>query len=166
MKHFGEALKQKLISLGLVGHLSFEGCSADEIQELMKAQNTKYLPQVYIEFLETMGKKHGNFLFGLRTYPAIKSIKDRAKSIIDRFNEDSSKTFQLPDDAFVFIESDGFAFCYFHTDSQEIDPPVFCFLDEPEIERPQYKSLSDFFDNSIKEHLLLLNRKYPKDNKD
>jgi hypothetical protein len=162
MKHFGEALKRKLISLGLVGHLSFEGCSADEIQELIKAQNTKYLPQLYTEFLETMGKKHGDFLFGLRTYPAIKSLKDHAQSIIDTFNEDSSSSFQLPDDAFVFIYGDGYSFCYFQTESREADPPVFSFLDDSEIEWPQYKSLTAFFDNSIKEHMHILNRKYPK----
>jgi hypothetical protein len=115
------------------------GCTNDEIIGLMKDQNVDYLPQIYKDFLLTMGQNQGHWFVGSRIN--IKRIRGLKKEFITKKKQDNLWDDKLSD-IFVFMNHQGYVDYFFHTASQEPDPIVFVSI-EGEISECQFP-LSEF----------------------
>ena len=137
-------LKEALINEGLRLPDAFKGCSDEEIQQLMQAQNVKRLPEQFIEYLEVMG--HGGiseiFISDDADYHSMLYLKE---SLLNEIESDNPK-FVLPDNAFVFFGHHDVQFNYFLTENND-DPSVYSFIpgrdDYPQV---SHNKLSDYFE--------------------
>lgn len=121
MEHFGHYLKNRARKAGIT--MKFEGCSQEDIQEMMKAQKVKRLPRVFREYQEVLGNRGPlrSLRSGFWKCEDIKTMKDD-------FIEDiriNGFDYQLPDDAFLFWTHDLIRTLYFLTDNTDDNPPVF-----------------------------------------
>ncbi len=103
MPQFSDILN-RLIDLNFIDPDSLHGCTDEEIQTLMKEQHVKRLPQVYADFLKTMGKNYTGAKDpdGVKVYESL--LEMRAK-ISKYFPE-----FPVPDGAFVYALYDNTVF--------------------------------------------------------
>ena len=91
---FMEKVKRKYPHNNFKSH--FEGCTQEEIKELMDIQEVAFLPPLYQDFLLYLGKVNGGVVL-FNVYNEIKHLK---KSLINTLQlEDAS--IKLPNDAFV-----------------------------------------------------------------
>lgn len=155
-KEFIDSLRTMLIESGLVKLDKIEGCSEAEIKQLCIDQSVACLPLVYKQVMEIFGKKSGKFLQEpYFRFPEILSLKiDLNKSI--RFLEN---TFIVPEDAFIFMCTNGYAWWYFHTENCEDDPQVYLYDDNNNVVLFSER-LSQFFIDMANEEINLMNQKY------
>ncbi len=151
---FGLRLFDKLLTLGKVTLDSVEGCRNDEIEEIKRKQGVLRLPEIYIEFLSIFGRQAGYWYEGVDCfYPGLVNLKQSAR---DTLTFDKNP-FQLPDDAFVFLDYDGYQFMYFHTSGTDDDPPVYLyeetgsFSQSDNIPQKSWEHLSHFLTSFIEE---------------
>lgn len=127
MKYLSEIIeKMKNAGVELIG------CDEKEIEEVNIIANNK-LPNCYIEFLEIMGNEtkadetqenwhynypgfQGNTVF----YPSIKWLNE---ALEEQLKEDGD-ILKLPDNAFVFYDSQGILNAFFKLDEGD-NPPVY-----------------------------------------
>jgi hypothetical protein len=161
-------LINKLIELDIAKPDEILGCTPEEILELQQHQGIAFLPELYREFLEKMGKGAGLFLQHLECfYPELLHLKDEVKTELLHLKDEVKTellqpdltTFKLPDDAFVYMTNQGYEFFYFLTHNQDDDPTIYHYIEgngstlnvQPFI---QWDHLSDYFqrkyDNVIK----------------
>jgi hypothetical protein len=88
----------------------FNGCTEEEIDEVMRIQRVKSLPEPYKNILRQIGKYSG----GIIPFPTYEEIK-RLKSNAIWFLEAEEAPLKLPSDAFVFYADQGSYFEFFHT---------------------------------------------------
>lgn len=87
-----------------------EGCSGEDIEQLITAQGVLALPPAYKEFMRGCGRQSSPFREGtILTFPLVAEAKDFMQ---DNMREASDR-FELPDDAFVFYDHQGYHFWYF-----------------------------------------------------
>lgn len=134
MEHFGKYLRGRAIKEGIT--LRFEGCSANDISEIMKAQNVKRLPRIFREYLEILGKQ--GILGPLRSgLWRCKDLKELKRSFIEEIKINGFD-FQVPSDAFVSWTHEYYRLLYFLTENTDENPPVY--LWEESGEDDGYKS--------------------------
>jgi hypothetical protein len=142
-------IKNTLETYGIVKPEEFLGCSEQEIEEIMRAQNVAALPSVYLDFLRIMGKGAGEFMQELEIfYPDVVSIKDY---VLKEIVNNQRTNFKLPDTAFVFMMNQGYEFLYFDTNNVDGDPPVYHYIegDGSTLDvKPfkQWERISEFFE--------------------
>ncbi|MEP7284747.1 MAG: SMI1/KNR4 family protein [Chloroflexota bacterium] len=124
---------------------TIHGCSPQEINEMKARQGVNYLPDLYVEYLLVLGKEAGNLDVGSSCfYPTLLELKGSAVNLL----EENEFPFLLPDDAFVFFMHQGYQFLYFLTKDKLEDPPVFYYIEDPDLRSlmPQRKHehLSEF----------------------
>lgn len=149
---FGEEYKKLLIENGLVNADWFEGCSDEEIAEIMEQQGVKRLPKVYRKFLLTQGKQglDRHFYQGSDWSCAdLGSLKESLISEAEAFDID----FTLPVDAFVYFSHHDYEFKYFLTDNDDDNPPVYRYLVEHGKATLIRDSLTDYYE-AIVEYLV------------
>lgn len=143
---FGQILKQKMISSnrGILEY--FEGCSGAEIEIIKQAQKVERLPEIYIQFLLTMGKTAGGIVFrgSDYSYQYLLNLKRWAMELI----EENDVSIQLPNDAFIFFMHQGYNFHFFHTNLGD-DPSVYYFHDGERDFSLSAESLSDWYEKFI-----------------
>lgn len=132
---------KKLNSLGKY----YEGCSEAEVDAIMKSQNVKSLPPIYLDFLKTMGKGASGLFVGTDVY--FQYLPNLKEGAIQLLAEDESK-FKLPENAFVFLMHQGYQFMYFLSGNSD-DPEVFHYMELEGQPTTKYKSLSEFFEKNI-----------------
>ena len=98
-----------------------QGCSADEIEALQRAQNVSFLPPVYRNLLTLSGKRGLDRVFrGYATYEQLLQLKNRAQIVF------LAKKVLVPDDIFVFyMRPQKPEFLFFRTAHQEHSPAVY-----------------------------------------
>jgi hypothetical protein len=96
-------------------------CSYNEIRSLETELNLT-LPEAYREFLLWMGKESGGFMDIVERVP---SNRERAIELMNYNNFPDP----LPDDAIVFIEHEGYQFCFIRASEGE-NPPVHCYCEQ------------------------------------
>ena len=109
----------------------------------MKAQNVKRLPQVYLDFLKTMGKN-----FTGAKYPGenkvYESLLEMQTKISKYFPE-----FTIPEGAFIFANySLDSVLYYFMTDNHSDNPPIYFYQYEGEVKQID-QSLTTYFKRVI-----------------
>lgn len=142
---FGRSLAEEIMKLRIATREEIRGCDLREIEELKERQGIKWLPQVYVDYLLTVGKQAGSLDVGTDCfYPVLLNLKEWATTLL----EENGMPFSLPADAFIFWMHQGYQFTYFLTGDEVDDPPVFYYTEDPEDteEKPQtrHKHLSEF----------------------
>jgi len=117
-----------------------EPCSWWEIRKIKKMAGGK-LPEVYLLFLETMGKRGGDFMKGSDAfYGQLDKLKEDAVEILREQNFT-----ELPEKSFVFWMHQGYQFAFFKLDEGD-DPPVYFYLEgQKENDFTTKESLSGFY---------------------
>ena len=79
-----EKMKAIMIQKGLATSDQLVGCTSEEIQAAMDAQNVIRIPKLYEDFLLAMGKDAGKLWEhgGAYTYPEIEQFKEWAKHLL------------------------------------------------------------------------------------
>jgi len=146
--HFGDELRTLLVSCELATESELRGCSDDEIEAIRLHQHVKFLPDIYRQLLRAVGQNAGQLFQG--SYfecSAAPYLKEGAQEIL----EDEELPFVFPDDAFVFLDHQGYAWLYFHTATGDDDPPVYRFNGAEAKQVVIADSLSSFLWESIRE---------------
>ena len=142
-----QQFKEALINEGFSDPESFKGCTDEEIQQVMQAQNVKRLPEQFIEYLEVMG--HGGiseiFISDDADYHSMLVLKASLNDEVEFYNH----SFSLPKDAFVFSGHQNVLFGYFLTDNNDDNPSVFQFGSEQEDAQMMNNTLTDYFEDKI-----------------
>ncbi len=106
----------------------FEGCSVEEIKQLMLMQKVDTLPRVYMDFLLHLGRKSGDLYVGLdigynphRLY----NYKEKANKLLAICGLE-----ELDHKHFVFMNRQSITFWYFEIILD--DPPVFMYVPDCE----------------------------------
>lgn len=151
-EHFGERFKKQLIDQHILNPQAIEGCTSEEIQAVISAQQVKRLPRVFREYMETLGKKG----LGYNPYMGpswgcgpMKFLKDWARNSIQK----SETSFVLPTDAFVFYDKSEDVYLYFRTDNEDDNPPVHQYTVSTKAEVKLYDSLTAYFDQILRYYL-------------
>jgi hypothetical protein len=153
---FGSKVREKLIELGKARPEEIIGCSKDEIEEIKASQNVSYLPPLYEDFLLIMGRHAGELFIGSDWYyPDLLKLKNGAETT----------PCELPDDAFILLDHQGYQFMFFRTASQNPDPEVYHYMESavyyftenyegPRLDNPpivRWAHLSEFLTGFIKD---------------
>lgn len=146
-------LKTQMQELGLINEeWPLKGCSKAEIATLKKKQKVNYLPPDYVAFLSEMGHSASQFLVGEDySYSFLPNLKDNFQDLI----ETETPSLSIPNDVFVFFSHQSSSYCFFKTDEQEVDPPVYIYVEGNTEFTLQHNQLTDFFYNQLE-----LYRKY------
>ena len=138
--------------------VTLTGCSEEEIKEINGLAN-KELPKCYIEFLESMGNEtsadesrenwyfnYPGFQGSTVFYPSIKYLNE---TWTDQLIEDGS-TLELPVDAFVFYDHQGYL-CAFFNLNEGNNPPVYGYQEGYEGE--EFPKIADSLQSFYERHL-------------
>lgn len=141
-----KSLVERLTRVGIPAH-QVRGCSDSEIAEVQNRLGIR-LPEVYREFLATMGRGAGPLFQGDSIfYPNMLNHRREIEYII--VNEEMTDyVLRLPDDAVAFLTHQGYEFFYFSAGEGE-DPAVYSFRDGALEATKCFEHLSDFFDNAV-----------------
>jgi hypothetical protein len=121
---FLDAIAQRLIQADLAAEGELIACSGADIATIESAAGIS-LPTVYKDFLQTMGRKAGNFLEGSDfLYPDLLNLNNAANSILKELQLD----YRLSKNDFVFWMHQGYQFTFFDA-SEGNDPSVLFFTD-------------------------------------
>ncbi len=146
---FVSKLLERLTQLGIIEEQDIQGGTEDEIQDAMELQEVDRLPELYVAFLKVMGNGGGEFNSDTEMWlDSLPDIKSTAEDILEVDKVD----FTLPKDAFVFLSYHGYQFMYFHTLSNDDDPPVYHYFEgqgTPPIKK--FDHLSEFLTAIIAE---------------
>ena len=113
----------RIIEAGLVTKDTVDGCSDDDINQLEQQFNVQ-LPAAYHYFLKVMGRGAGTFLEGTDwRYPQLVRMQKEAERLVGQ----STTSYRLPQDVFVFAMNQGYSFLFF--EAGQDDPPVFRFTE-------------------------------------
>jgi hypothetical protein len=138
---------QLLIKNDIAAYDEIEGCSKKEIRELENYFGL-LLPQLYREFLLTMGHGAGKLFRGTDIfYVSLFELRQAAEELL----EDNGVDFRLPGDSFVFSMHQGYEFLYFEVSDGQ-DPPVYQFVEGDEAPAKQWESFSEFLLDSLVTH--------------
>lgn len=122
----------------------FEGYTESEIEEVRQAQNVTYIPDVYYQFLQVMGKKAGGFEISRGNLNTLKNRKDKLIALLnDKLIGIQLNPPELPANAFVFY-SDGSKFLFFLVEEKQNDPSVFYYAKGDEIFNKLSGNLTNF----------------------
>jgi hypothetical protein len=139
----------RLVNEGLVLPDSPEGCSEDEIQEIMADQRVSRLPSEYVCYLKRIGKGAGPYLRGTDTfYPRIITIGIR-QAASDLFRENNTQI-QLEPDSFVFAMHQGYQAFWFPTVMDD-DPKVMMYQEGGKAPCREWNRFSLYLNSMIKE---------------
>lgn len=143
-----QQLASAIVSGGIAGPGDLAGCTPEEIALLEHKFGIK-LPELYCDWLRTMGRDAGHYLQGSDAfYPAILELRDWATELL----VENGNPFSLPDDAFVFLMHQGYQFLYFRTVSQNPDPPVMYYFEGKPLSQG-WPTLSRYFQQVLEDHL-------------
>lgn len=108
-----------------------EGMSQAEIDEVMRIQEVTFLPRIYREFLEAMGKGSVPVFQGGESgsYHTLRFIKANCMA---GFTDDGPTAHDFRS-TFVFLEHQYHTFFLFFTDDRSEDPEVFMYHDSGEM---------------------------------
>lgn len=121
------------------------GCTDNEIEKIMNAQNVSFLPESYKQVLKLMGKSGlDRAIFCDSLYNDLLSMKQYGKELFDYVDNVA-----LPDDAFVFAMHHGYILWYFPTSIRLENPPVYGYKEEDPNTKKIQDQLSDFWTSSI-----------------
>lgn len=121
-----------------------QGCSEDEIKELEKEIGHS-LPTLYRNFLLNVGHHAGLLFQGTDIFfGSIKELTQEANELL----EENYKSFNLPEDAFVFSMHQGYGFNYFRF-SEGKNPPVYPYIEGEGDSKLAWKSFSSFLLDEI-----------------
>lgn len=124
------------------------GCSADEVAEVLKAQQVADLPKSYQTFLEIAGKSTGAFLRGTdMCHPLLLRFKQDATKLVTQ----SSPGLTLPHDSFVFAFHQGYSLVFFRR-TTEGGENVFCYTEGDHKFTDLNKSFSQWLRDTALEH--------------
>ncbi len=133
------------------------GCTKEQVKEIEEAAGNK-LPKCYLEFLESMGRymdedknkpdyyDYGNFVGTTVFYPSIKWLTESVKEELT----DEGSDLELPENAFVFYDSQGILNAFFKLDEGE-NPPVYGY--EEGYEGNSFPKIADSLSSFYERHL-------------
>lgn len=131
-------MKNRWIELGPY-QPPLEGCSTQNLEELMIAQKVEKLPELYKEFMLVFGKISGGLRHeGEFIYPSVLNFKSKAKQ------------FPIPEDSFVFLMGSDLLLLYFRTTQLMDNPMIYTVvennssIDQISLVSKEYSKLSDF----------------------
>lgn len=135
-----EVFCEWIVESGLAAKNEIAGCTENEIAAITQCVGTS-LPQVYIEFLNVLGKSCGNFLQGTDIFcDAILEIQDWALELVNEENKPDI----LPENSFILFMHQGYQFGYFLLDNKA-NPPIYFFSEGMKAPEKKWKSLEEFF---------------------
>ncbi|MBZ0319372.1 MAG: SMI1/KNR4 family protein [Anaerolineae bacterium] len=140
-------LHDKLITLQLAEPHEIIGCTEAEIEILMTNQGVTFLPELYRQFLLTLGKQSGLLFQGTDAqYKYLMGMKEAAVELL----QENGKPFALPADAFVFRMHQGYTFFYFLTGDKNENPPIYRYLEMTD-QTPfkKWDTLDDYFTTEV-----------------
>ncbi|WP_452219433.1 SMI1/KNR4 family protein [Lacinutrix salivirga] len=131
----------------------YKGCSQNQIKEIEELAVSK-LPECYVEFLEVMGFEMDRKAPGMRGYllgttvfyPSIKWLNE---TWAEQLTEDGS-SLELPENAFVFYDHQGYLFAFFKLDEGD-NPPVYGY--EEGYEGDSFPKIADSLSSFYERHL-------------
>ncbi|GEM_PF-6681077 len=128
----------------LSGFGNFEGCSLEEVIELMHIQNVEHLPNLYKVFLLEFGKNNGGII-EVDGYHQLKNVKRYLIHLL--YSEGNIIT--LPDNVFVFFNNSGTCLDFFYTHDVNDDPPVYRYCEGNDNFIQIESKLSKWFTNHL-----------------
>lgn len=146
-----QKLRDKLITLQLAEPHEIIGCAEVEIETLMTNQGVTFLPELYRQFLLTLGKQSGLLFQGTDAqYKYLMGMKEAAVELL----QENGNPFDLPADAFVFRMHQGYIFFYFLTADKNEDPPIYRYLEMTD-QTPfkKWDSLADYFTTEVEREI-------------
>lgn len=142
-----QQLASAIVSSGIARPGELTGCTPEEIASLERKFGIK-LPELYRDWLRTMGRSAGHYLQGSDAfYPALLELRDWATELL----AENGNPFSLADDAFVFLMHQGYQFLYFRTGSQNPDPPVMYYF-EGKPQSQAWPNISGYFQQVLEDH--------------
>lgn len=146
-----QKLRDKLITLQLAEPHEIVGCTEAEIETLMTDQGVTFLPELYRQFLLTLGKQSGLLFQGTDAqYKYLMGMKEAAVELL----EENGNPFALPAEAFVFRMHQGYIFFYFLTTDKNENPPIYRYLEmEDQTPFKKWDSLTDYFKSEVEEEI-------------
>jgi hypothetical protein len=98
-----------------------------EIEQLKVVQTVETLPKIYLEFLQTMGRKSGGIFMGCSTsFEELLNLKKILYMMQDQHKGPKPK---MPANMFVFLGIQDVDFFFFEATPDQDDPPVFYYMD-------------------------------------
>jgi hypothetical protein len=108
-------------------HGIFEGLTDDEIEQIREAQEVEKFPQVYVDYLKSMGRKHGGIFTGCSVgFDELLELKKVLYMMQDQHKGPKPK---MPANMFVFLGIQDVDFFFFEATPDQDDPPVFYYMD-------------------------------------
>ena len=100
--------------------------TSQDIATIMKAQNVKYLPKIYLKYLKYFGTYPGGTFFSsaVSSYNSLPYLKDYMRDIL-KFET----RFQIEEDIFVFLSYNWDEYFYFHTEQENDNPPIYYYAE-------------------------------------
>lgn len=146
-----QKLRDKLITLQLAEPHEIVGCAEAEIETLMANQGVTFLPELYRQFLLTLGKQSGLLFQGTDAqYKYLMGMKEAAVELL----QENGNPFALPADAYVFRMHQGYTFFYFLTADKHENPPIYRYLEmEDQTPFKKWYSLADYFTTEVEREI-------------
>ncbi len=141
-------IRKKLVSFGIATDSQIQGLSKSEIDQL-ELYAMSPLPEIYKEFLTTMGRRAGAFFQGTDIF--FESIINNRVAAVELLEEDRSD-FKLSQNDFIFASHQGYQFMYFHLNEND-DPPIFYYDEGEKYPYQKWDKFSDFITESVDDYL-------------
>jgi hypothetical protein len=155
-QEFFKNLKAKLIKVGDAKDDTqfeyFKGCTQEEIDSLIKAQNVKRLPEVFLQYLKTMGKRGLSAVYTGSDWGISTMTYTKAWLFEDMDKDD--EYFTWPEDAFIFFSHGGYEIRYFLTDNDNDNPPVYQYTEGIDDAIELAPSITEYFDALIERRII------------
>jgi hypothetical protein len=145
-------VKRKLVEAGIATVESFSGCSQPEI-DAIEVRFDLQLPPAYSQFLSEIGHRAGDFLAGIDySYPNLLEFRSWMQELIDQ----CAISFSLAPTGYVFLSSQGYAFCFFYCNDNP-DPPVYCLQEGEKQPQKIFDSFSDWLLAAVEDQVAIRN---------
>ncbi|QDV30838.1 SMI1 / KNR4 family protein [Planctopirus ephydatiae] len=124
---------------------SFTGYTEQQIAAAETALNVRF-PTVYRSYLRIMGVTHGDLFCG-SSVASINDYSDHRKFAEELINESDVK-WQLDEKAVVFLEHQGYMFCYFIADGS-FDSPIHQYFESDESAKQCSAGFAEMLDAEV-----------------
>jgi hypothetical protein len=133
---------EHLLDKSSLRQTAISGCTAEEVTAFERAHAVR-LPVAYRTFLRYLGKGAGPMFLGSDFhFQGLSGIRDLAEHVT--MNDDlTDRVVLLPDDAFAFMEHQGYQIWFFRLTEGD-DPPVYYYLEDHPPILKQSATFTDF----------------------
>ena len=104
---------------------TFVGFSESEISDCESKLHVRF-PAIYRAFLNTMGRKHGDLFCG-SDFATLEQLTEH-REFAEKLMSENDATWELESNAVVFMEHQGYTFCFFDSSNGQ-DAPVYQYVE-------------------------------------